>query len=242
MDETELKIDHSAPSEPAPQPVPTPEPTPTSEPIPAPEPTPEPQPTLEPAKKPSKKMSKKTIILIGAISGVILLATAVILFFVFSNKPTPTTTTTSGTMTETETKTTTDEPQQPTRDEIEKENEQIKADMTAMVTALGEFQNNNDGKIPANWDTFFKNYAEDLGKKYKYTLCDFLSFNCKNIGEITWDEDKYLVHIATDSSCKRGSVVKQEDSVRRVTFYTALRKIAGNDLGYYCASNQTWYN
>ena len=263
MDETELKIEHEAPKlklvEETPEPVtPAPEPveTPTPEPlIPEPtlaveEPTPatnepspvaeEPKSEEEKTKSEKKKPSKKSVILAGIISGVVLLAGATTLFFIFSNVPAPTpTTTTTTTETPTTTTTTSPEPSQ-----TETEDAAITEDMNNLVIALTQFQANNEGKVPANWDSFFEKYAPEINQKYKHATeaCDFMNFGCKNIADLTWEEDKYYVRIAYNSACKKNHLMRQESGVRRITFYTALQERHNGLPAYTCASNEAWYD
>ena len=245
-DETYLKIDHS---------------TPTTAPVgqaPANLNTEQTPVTPEPNQKPKKEkklklnfpkvnfkfklnLSKKSIILISAISGAIILAAISVLFFVTSNKPAPSPTDTNTNEPTTTTTTTTTSPE-PTEEPYIQEDTQISEEMKTLVVALTQFQNNNRGKVPANWDTFFENYAQELGQKYKYKTCDFMNFDCKNISELTWEEDAGTVYIASNSSCKSSYIVRQEDSVRRITFYTVLHAKHSGRPAYFCASNETWYN
>jgi hypothetical protein len=263
MDETELKIEHEAPKlkldEKTPEPV-----APVEEPVevPAPEPLiPEPTLTVEAPKteepkveeiveekteekkpeKEKKKLSKKTIFLASVISGVVLIAGIITFLFIFSNKPAPTTTTTTGT---TETITTTTTTTSPEPSQTEAEDAAITNDMNNLVVALTQFQTNNEGKVPANWDSFFEKYAPEINKKYKHDKepCDFMNFGCKNIADLTWDEDKYYIHIAYNSACKKNHLMRQESGIRRITFYTALQERHNNLPAYTCASNEAWYD
>ena len=256
MDETELKIEHPTPElkiiEKSPEPTaPTPEPVtaPTPEPI-IPAPSIDPQAPIsetlqlaqelpqEPPQEvseetPKKKSSKLSIILTCAISGAVLVAGIIAIFVVLSGKaaPTPTATTTT-----TEVPTANDA-------EIEKEDMQIIEDIKAMAVALAQFQNNNDGKVPGNWDTFYRKYAPELGKKYTYKTCDFYADSeCINISDLTWAEHKYTVIIASNSSCRKNYLVKQEYGIRRLTFYTVLQAKHGERPAYVCASNEAWKN
>ena len=175
-------------------------------------------------------MNKKKQIIVIAISAILLLAIGVGVFFVLTNNNQ-----TDSQPTAVDSSSKTEEPSK--YDELkDAENQQIKKDLEEMRTALLAFQNNNDGKIPGNWTTYFNRYAPELGKKYTHTVCDYMNFECKSMSDLSWDEDKYIVYIATNAECKSGYILKQTSEKRHIAFYTALQK-NGNNTPYACSSN-----
>jgi len=137
----------------------------------------------------------------------------------------------------------------------------IHNDVSSVITALTSYQANNRGVIPTiqisngnetgvekmkTWQYFIDTYLDSdyngqpthFTDTYKINVCNYFEGTCKKPSNLTWDEDKYVIYIATKATCDNSTnEVKVSEGARRVAVYTVKKPYSNMTNKYFCLNN-----
>ena len=78
---------------------------------------------------------------------------------------------------------------------------------------------------------------DNFVETYKIEVCDFYEGTCKKPADLTWAQDKYVIYIATKSTCSTTGEAQMSDGNRHVAVYSIKKPYSNMTQSYFCANN-----